>query len=87
MKKIINIIIVIISSIVIANFINKGCIYLVDKFNLISDSSRLGVLFIPFIIYGVILFVIDPYIIKLINKKWKVNINQNNNYWFIWRNI
>ena len=49
-------------------FLNKGCLYLVDKFDLISDSARLGVLFIPFIIYGIILFVIVPYVIKLINK-------------------
>lgn len=69
MKKIVINIIVIISSIIIANFINKICLYLVDKFDLISDSSRLGILFIPFIIYGIILFVIDPYIIKRINKK------------------
>lgn len=69
MKKIVINIIVIISSIIIANFINKICLYLVDKFDLISDSFRLGILFIPFIIYGIILFVIDPYIIKRINKK------------------
>lgn len=69
MKKIVINIIVIIGSIIIANFINKICLYLVDKFDLISDSSRLGILFIPFIIYGIILFVIDPYIIKRINKK------------------
>ena len=69
MKKIVINIIVIIGSIIIANFINKICLYLVDKFDLISDSSRLGILFIPFIIYGIILFVIDPYIIKSINKK------------------
>ena len=69
MKKIVINIIVIIGSIIIANFINKICLYLVDKFDLISNSSRLGILFIPFIIYGIILFVIDPYIIKRINKK------------------
>ena len=69
MKKIVINIIVIISSIIIANFINKICLYLVDKFDLISDSSRLGILFIPFIIYGIILFVIDHYIIKKIKKK------------------
>ena len=69
MKKIVINIIVIIGSIIIANFINKICLYLVDKFDLISDGSRLGILFIPFIIYGIILFVIDPYIIKRINKK------------------
>lgn len=69
MKKIVINIIVIISSIIIANFINKICLYLVDKFDLISDSSRLGILFIPFIIYGIILFVIDPYIMKWITKK------------------
>ena len=68
MKKIVINIIVIIGSIIIANFINKICLYLVDKFDLISDSARLGVLFIPFIIYGIILFVIVPYVIKLINK-------------------
>lgn len=67
MKKIINLIVIIIS-LIIANFLNKGCLYLVDKFDLISDSARLGVLFIPFIIYGIILFVIVPYVIKLINK-------------------
>ncbi len=71
MKKIVINIIVIISSIIIANFINKICLYLVDNFDLISDSSRLGILFIPFIIYGIILFVIDPYIIKRINKKFE----------------
>lgn len=60
--------IIFIVSIIIANFLNKGCLYLVDKFDLISDSARLGVLFIPFIIYGIILFVIVPYVIKLINK-------------------
>ena len=69
MKKIVINIIVIIGSIIIANFINKICLYLVDKFDLISDSSRLGILFIPFIIYGIILFVIDPYIMKWITKK------------------
>ena len=69
MKKIVINIIVIIGSIIIANFINKICLYLVDKFDLISVNSRLGILFIPFIIYGIILFVIDPYIIKRINKK------------------
>ena len=69
MKKIVINIIVIISSIIIANFINKICLYLVDKFDLISDSSRLGILFIPFIIYGIILFVINPYIMKWITKK------------------
>ena len=69
MKKIVINIIVIISSIIIANFINKICLYLVDKFDLISDSSRLGILFIPFIIYGIILFVIDPYIMKWITEK------------------
>ena len=69
MKKIVINLIVVIGSIIIANFINKICLYLVDKFDLISDSSRLGILFIPFIIYGIILFVIDPYIIKRINKK------------------
>ena len=69
MKKIVINLIVIIVSIIIANFLNRGCLYIVDKFNLISDSARFGVLFIPFIIYGIILFVIDPYIIKLINKK------------------
>ena len=68
-KKIVINIIVIISSSIIANFINKICLYLVDKFDLISDSSRLGILFIPFIIYGIILFVIDPYIMKWITKK------------------
>lgn len=69
MKKIVIDLIVIIVSIIIANFLNRGCLYLMDKFDLISDSARLGVLFIPFIIYTVILFIIDPYIIKLINKK------------------
>ena len=69
MKKVVINLIVIIVSIIIANFLNRGCLYLVDKFNFISDSSRLGVLFIPFIIYGIILFVIVPYIIKLINKQ------------------
>ena len=69
MKKIVINIIVIISSIIIANFINKICLYLVDKFDLISDGSRLGILFIPFIIYGIILFVINPYIMKWITKK------------------
>lgn len=69
MKKIVINLIVIIVSIIIANFLNRGCLYLVDRFNLVGDSSRLGVIFIPFIIYGIILFAIDPYIIKLINKK------------------
>jgi len=69
MKKIGINLIVIIVSIIIANFINKGCLYLVDKFDLISDNARLGVLFIPFIIYGVMLVIIVPYIIKLINRK------------------
>lgn len=67
-KIVINLIVIIIS-LIIANFLNKGCLYLVDKFDLISDSARSGVLFIPFIIYGIILFIIVPYIIKLIDKK------------------
>ena len=69
MKKIVIYLIVIIVSIIIAYFLNRGCLYIVDRFNLISDNSRLVALFIPFIIYGIILFVVAPYIIELINKK------------------
>lgn len=69
MKKIILNLIVIVVSIIVANFLNRGCLYLVDKFNLFSDSSRLGILFIPFTIYAIVLFLIAPYIIKIINKK------------------
>lgn len=69
MKKIVINLIVIIVSIIIAYFLNRGCLYIVDRFNLISDNSRLVALFIPFIIYGIILFVVAPYIIELINKK------------------
>lgn len=71
MKKIVINLIVIIVSIIIAYFLNRGCLYIVDRFNLISDNSRLVALFIPFIIYGIILFVVAPYIIELINKKLK----------------
>ena len=71
MKKIVIYLIVIIVSIIIAYFLNRGCLYIVDRFNLISDNSRLVALFIPFIIYGIILFVVAPYIIELINKKLK----------------
>lgn len=44
-------------------------LYILDKLNIFSDNSRLLVLFIPFIVYGVILFVLVPYIIQLINSK------------------
>ena len=71
MKKIVINLIVIIVSIIIAYFLNRGCLYIVDRFNLIGDNSRLVALFIPFIIYGIILFVVAPYIIELINKKLK----------------
>lgn len=69
MKKIIVNILIIICSIFMAYFINKGCFYIIDKFDFISDNLRLGVLCIPFIIYGTILFVIVPHIIIFIGNK------------------
>lgn len=69
MKRVFIDLIVIIFSMVIANYTYKICIYIMDKLDLISDNSRLMVLFVPFIVYGFILFAIDPYIINKINTK------------------
>ena len=72
MKKVIKIIIdiiIIFVGLIASKYILKGCLYIIDTFNLISDNGRLGVLLIPFKIYGVVLFIVVPYIIKLINAK------------------
>ena len=69
MKRVFIDLIVIIFSMVIANYTYKICIYIMDKLDLISDNSRLMVLFVPFIVQGFILFAIDPYIINKINTK------------------
>ena len=66
MKRVFIDLIVIIFSMVIANYTYKICIYIMDKLDLISDNSRLMVLFVPFIVYGFILFAIDSYIINKI---------------------
>ena len=55
-------------TLIVAPDINTISFKLIEKFSLISDSSRLVVLFIPFIIYGGLLFVIDPIIIVLLIK-------------------
>lgn len=69
MKKVIVDLMIIFIGFISSKYILKGCLYLTDTFNLISDNGRLGVLFIPFIIYGIVLFLIVPNIIKLINSK------------------
>lgn len=68
-KKIIIDIVIIFIGFIVSKYILKGCLYIIDIFNLINDNARLLVLFIPFIIYGVILFIAVPYIIKFINSK------------------
>ncbi|MCI8471305.1 MAG: hypothetical protein HFJ35_07665 [Clostridia bacterium] len=59
-------------TLMIAPNINKICFKLIEKFSLISDSSRLAVLFVPIVIYGGLLFIMDPIVIiqliKLVNK-------------------
>ena len=49
--------------------INKIVIFIVDKTNIISDSARLIVLFIPFLIYVIVLYFILPILAKRINKR------------------
>ncbi len=59
-------------TLIIALDINKICFKLIEKFSLISDSSRLAILFVPIVIYGGLLFIMDPIVIiqliKLVNK-------------------
>lgn len=49
--------------------INKIIIFIVDRTNIISDSARLAVLFIPFLIYVIILYFILPIVAKNMNIK------------------
>lgn len=69
MKKVIIDITIIFIGFIVSKYILKGCLYIIDILNLINDNARLLVLFIPFLIYGVVLFIVVPYIIKFINTK------------------
>lgn len=70
MKKIIIYIVVIFMGFIVSKYILQGCLYIIDVLNLFSsNNSRLSILFVPFFIYGIVLFVVVPYIIKWINAK------------------
>ncbi len=69
MKKVIVDIIIVIMGFIMSDFILKAFLNILDNYNIIGDNGRLIVLSFPFIIYGFVLFVLVPYIIKFINKK------------------
>ncbi len=73
MKKIIIYIVVIFMGFIVSKYILQGCLYIIDVLNLFSDNSRLLILFVPFFIYGIVLFVVVPYTIKCINEKSNSN--------------
>ena len=67
MKKVIVDMAIIFIGVISSKYILRGCLYLIGTF--INDNARLVVLFIPFIIYGAVLFIVVPYVIKFINSK------------------